>query len=175
MRNPLRTYRWSSIACLLGVLLLASDEHASAATVTDALAVSTQINATCNMTVAVDLDFGTVNLASPVPQAGGGTISVTCTNGSPIYVTMGQGLYPAAGSTDTNPIRQMSAGGTDRLDYQIYLDAAYTIPWGNTPLTGAVLSGTGGGMSQGVYALVPAGQQVLSGLYQDSVLATITY
>jgi spore coat protein U-like protein len=162
-----RALRGLACAAALCAILLSSDERANAANATDSLFVGADINATCTISISIDLDFGTLDLSSPTPQSGFGSIGVSCTNGSPVYITLGQGLYPAAGSTDTAPIRQMSAGGSDRIDYNIYRDAAFTIPWGNTPASGAVLTGTGGADSAALYARVPAGQQVLSGTYTD--------
>lgn len=163
------------LACVITCGLLSPEEHAHAATGAAALDVGADIVATCTMVIATQLNFGTVDLSSPTPMGGNGVISVTCSNGAPIYITLGQGLYPAPGSTDTAPLRQMSAGGADRLDYNFYRDAAGTIAWGNTTLTGAVLSGSGSNQSATIYAFVPPSQSVMSGTYQDSVLATVTY
>jgi spore coat protein U-like protein len=92
-----------------------------------------------------------------------------------VHITLGQGLYPGPASTDTVPIRQMSAGGTDRLAYGIYRDPGLTQSWGNTQASGATLTGDGSAETAMIYASIPSGQSVMSGTYQDTILATITY
>jgi spore coat protein U-like protein len=160
---------------LLAAALLSPDERASALTATDSVVVNATVDATCTFSVSTALDFGTFDVSSPTPTLGTGTFSIACTSGAPVYITLGQGLYPGPGSTDSTPVRQMSAGGSDRLGYELFKDAALTQSWGNTTASGVTLAGDGGPDTASLYARIPAGQPVLSGVYQDSVLATVTY
>jgi spore coat protein U-like protein len=58
---------------------------------------------------------------------------------------------------------------------RLYRNAAYTQLWGNTQPTAAVLLGSGAAQSVAIYGRVAPGQAVVSGAYQDTVLATVTY
>ncbi len=164
-------------ALLIGCLVLfATGERAGAITGSANLAVTETVVNSCSVVIGSSLNFGTFDITSPNPQNGVGIVSITCTDGAPAYVTLGQGQNPGSGSSDPSPIRQMAASGTtDHLLYQIYRDAAFTQPWGNTQVTGQPLTGTGVSQSAQVYARVLPGQNVASGTYVDSVLATITY
>ncbi|MFI4909982.1 MAG: spore coat protein U domain-containing protein [Steroidobacterales bacterium] len=77
---------------------------------------------------------------------GTGTVTVTCTNGSAVAVTLNQGTNPAGGSTDAVPARQMKDAGTDHLAYTPYQDSNRTTVWGNT--VGTSVSDTGNGTAQ---------------------------
>jgi spore coat protein U-like protein len=155
--------------------LIPSTEPVSAATQTATVNTQAQINAACTMNVTANLNLPPYDINSGTPFTASGSFDVTCTQDSPIFVTMSQGLNPGPGSTDTNPVRQLSAGGTDRINYGLYLDAAYTIPWGNTFGSGASLNGEAGGDTLQLYVEIPAGQTVMSGVYTDTVTATVTY
>ncbi|HEX7481024.1 MAG TPA: spore coat U domain-containing protein [Polyangiales bacterium] len=142
---------------------------------TASLSIGAQINASCTLDVVTQVSFGTVDLTAPAPTDAIGTFTLDCSSGAPVYITLGQGTNPAAGSSDAAPMRQMSAGATDRLAYQLYRNAAYTQLWGNTQPTAAVLLGSGAAQSVAIYGRVAPGQAVVSGAYQDTVLATVTY
>src|SRR5262245_37510400 len=79
LAHAFRSSRRLMLAAIVSALCVSSShEQASAATSTDSLPVSATINATCTISVSIDLDFGTVDLSSPIPQSGLGTISVNC-------------------------------------------------------------------------------------------------
>jgi spore coat protein U-like protein len=97
-----------------------------------------------------------------------------CTYGVAQRVTIGQGAYPAAGSTDALPLRRM-ASGTSRLTYQLYANAARTQVWGNTAATGVTLTGQGVYVPLTVYGRIPAGQSMVpKGTYVDFVIVTFS-
>ncbi len=92
-----------------------------------------------------------------------GSISVTCTSGTPYQIDIGPGE-----STDIAH-REMS-DGKQHLYYQIYIDAGYQMAWGDN-VRGVSVSGIGTGQAQTypVYGLLPAGQNVASGNYTDAL------
>jgi spore coat protein U-like protein len=153
---------------------LLGDKPAAALTATDNLAVSATVTSSCTI-VAAPVNFGTYDVASGTANDASGSVTITCTNGAPVYVTLGQGSNAGAGSTDAAPVRQMSAGGTDRLGYGLFRDAARTTAWGNTQATGSAQTGSGAAQVLTVFGRIPALQGVASGAYTDSVLATVNY
>ncbi len=74
-----------------------------------------------------------------------GSVTVTCTNGTPYHIGLNAGNTP--GSTITN--RQMFGGngGQNNLGYQLFSDAGRTINWGDSSGTNWV-AGTGNGTAQ---------------------------
>ena len=169
--------RRNQALCVIGAwfVVLTQGEAARAATSSSSVGVAAQVANTCTLTITTNLNFGPVDITSPTPTDSFGSISIGCTNNAPVYITLGQGANPGSGSTNTTPVRQMSAGGADRLDYDLYSDPTFTTPWGNTQATGVTLTGSGAPVSASIYARVPPGQHVASGVYQDSVVLTVTY
>jgi len=164
-----------ALVTALGLTMTAlNGERASALTATDNLAVSATVIATCTI-VAAPVNFGTYDVTAVTPTDATGTVTITCSNGAAVYVTLGQGSNPGAGSTDPAPARQMSAGGTDRIGYGLFSDAGHTTTWGNTQATGLTATGNGAAQALSVFGRIPAGQGVASGAYTDSVLATVNY
>lgn len=102
-----------------------------------------------------------------------GTITVTCTAGTAYQIGFNAGNTP--GSTITN--RQMfgGEGGQNKLNYQLFSNAARTINWGNSSGTNWV-TGTGTGYAQQyiIYARIPSNQAVPPGSYTDTIMASIT-
>ncbi|MDD7973576.1 spore coat U domain-containing protein [Roseinatronobacter alkalisoli] len=119
---------------------------------------------------ATDLNFGTVGLLnSPVDATS--TISVTCTAQTDYHVGLDHGLY------GTGPLdRYMRSIATDTIRYGLYQDAARSISWG-TLAEGAARSGTGSGATQNftVYGRVFSQNTPPSGIYNDTIVVTITY
>jgi spore coat protein U-like protein len=128
------------------------------------------VQLSCEVTTTA-LSFGNYDpIAAHAASAltGTGGLTVTCTDSLPATVTLDQGLYPAAGSTDAAPLRRMSDGAGHSLSYQLYQDAALSTVWGNTPETGMCASG-----SLTVYGAIPAAQNAPVGSYADTVVVVV--
>src|SRR5690606_13794436 len=91
---------------------------------------------------------------------GTGTVSVTCTNGSAVAVTLGQGANAAGSSTDDVPLRQMNDTGLNNIAYFLYSDSGRTTVWGNTTLSDVEHTGTGLSTDLTVYGRITGGQNV---------------
>jgi spore coat protein U-like protein len=171
-----RSFKWTRGlfgAALAGSLLAG---NADAGTATANLSVTATVSATCSISTT-PLAFGTydpvvTNAATPLDATGG--VVVTCTNGAATTVTLGQGLNANTGSSDSVPLRRMASGG-NYLSYSLYQNAGHTTVWGNTAGTGIAHTGTGGAVTVPVYGRVAAGQNVASGAYADTVVATVTF
>ncbi len=132
------------------------------------------VGAQCSVT-ASNIDFGTYDVFSTSPVTATGTITVDCDMAPPPDVVIQIG--PSANSGSFNPRQMRHVAGPDRLNYNLFTDPTRTTVWGD---------GTSGTAtktcervvkpkpcSQTVYALLPAGQDVAVGSYQDVVTVTI--
>jgi spore coat protein U-like protein len=138
--------------------------------------VQATVRANCAIT-ATDLNFGDY-----LPSAGDvsvqSSLSVRCTNGTPYTVSLN------AGSTTGGSITQrLMANGANRLQYNLYTDAARTTVWGDGT-TGSRPAGTGSGLQPAravdypVYGLLPdsaTNQDAPVGVYADVVTATVVF
>jgi spore coat protein U-like protein len=150
--------------------------QADAATATANLSVTATVSASCSISTNI-LAFGGydpvgAHAAAPLDATGG--VVVTCTNGAATTVTLGQGAHANTGSTDAAPLRRM-VSGVNFLSYALYQDAAHTTLWGNTSGTGVGHTGSGTATTVSVYGRIAAGQNVASGSYSDTVVATVTF
>lgn len=147
---------------------------------TDNLAVTASVTATCTIATS-PVAFGTYDPTSGTDLDGTGTVTVLCTNGTPGYVTLGEGLHADGASTPAVPVRQMAGGAAaaGRLGYFLYSDTLRADVWGNTGTTGLNHNGTGISTGLTVYGTIPAGQNVIAGsggtAYADTVVATVTF
>ena len=162
-----------------GVLLLslAAATSTDAATNTANLSVTASVTANCSISTA-PVAFGAYDPVSTNATAalnGTGTVNVTCTSGASTTVTLGQGLNAGSGSSDTAPARRLTDGSSHFLTYSLYSDTGRTTVWGNTAGTGAASTGTGSQVALTVYGAVDAGQNVPTGSYSDTVVATVTF
>jgi spore coat protein U-like protein len=122
---------------------------------------------------ATNINFGTAGVLSTTLTATG-TLTVACTNDDVYSIAISAG----AGSGATVGDRVMTrSGGTDRIHYQLYQNASYSLPWGDGTNGTTALTGTGTGSSQSVtvFARVLPQTTPQAGTYIDTVIATITY
>jgi spore coat protein U-like protein len=162
--------RQKSIA-ILALYFLLDGAAATAATATGSFQVSVTIQATCTITGATALNFGTAGvLGANVDQTS--TITVQCTNTTPYDIGLDQGVN---GSSVT--AREMVGGPTsEAIQYSLYRDAARTLNWGTTIATDTVTA-TGNGTAQNytVYGRIPPQTTPTPGSYTDTITVTVTY
>lgn len=158
------------IACFVGgaVSLATNPAEAQAATATATIAVTASIVSLCTIT-ALPLAFGPYAYAVVAAQT---TVTVTCTAASPYNV----GLNLGTGSGSTLSLREMTSLTSTLLGYNLFQDAAHGTVWGPTIGTNTV-TGTGTGLPQilTVYGQIAAAEYSATGVYTDTVTATITY
>lgn len=138
-----------------------------ATTASATFAVTANVQATCLVSAGA-LAFG---IYSGMPINSTATITVTCTNGTPYYVNIGNGLHQ-----DANFYPRMIGPAGQFASYRFYQDAARTIGWRNTyNLDGR--NGTGNGSAQllTAYGQLIGGQFVTPGSYTDTVTVTVTF
>jgi spore coat protein U-like protein len=162
-------------ALIAGIALVAAPAHAG--TATSDMLVSMNVGNSCTISAGT-LAFGAydpVTTNATLPLNGTATLAVNCTNGSTATITLGQGSNADVASTDTAPLRRAVFGTSNYLTYSLFTDSERVTPWGNSAGTGAEYTGTGASTNVTVYGSVPAGQNVPSGSYSDTVVTTITF
>ena len=145
-----------------------------------AAAPSSALAATCNvparpiLVAATNLNFGNYNASSGTATTANMTVTVSCQNGGdtlPAFVAS----LSKGGAPTYNP-RQMSLAA-NKLNYNIFNQAAFTTIWGDG--TGGTLTrsyGGGGNSAAGTgFGQITTGQYVTPGSYTDTITVTITY
>jgi spore coat protein U-like protein len=175
LKNVMKGTIWSAIRglALTGGVLMAANGLAEAQTTrTASFQVTANVAANCTIT-AQPLAFGSydplqVHAATALDAQS--DVTITCTRGSASTVGLGLGAN-AAGA-----VRRM-INGTQFLTYELYKEAARTNIWGDA---GAGLVNPGAAPSIApraltVYGRIPAGQDVGTGPYTDTVIASVTF
>ncbi|UXY53873.1 Csu type fimbrial protein [Pseudomonas tohonis] len=168
------------------VLLPLSSSLEAAGTVQGQLGIQLVIGAGCTVNNGSNngsantfgsISFGTypslnsIIEAQSVGSSAGSSFGVTCNTGTNYSVALDSGLHA------TGNQRNMSAGATDVIAYNLYKEAARTTLWGNGSNGGTALAGTGTGANQElvVYGRVPPQTTPATGTYTDTVQVTITW
>lgn len=157
---------------------------AMAGTATGSFSVTANVINSCKVNSSTAIAFGNydpanANAASPLNS--NGSISVLCTKGDSVTITMDQGQNAGTGSTCTAPARRMTAsvsGTPYYLNYGIYQSAALTSVWGCTSGTNSqsfTSASAGTATTLTTFGSVPAGQDLPAGAYSDTVTFTVTF
>lgn len=132
----------------------------------------TLARAQCSITANTGTAFGNYDVYSNLPLDISGSVTYLCLLSLSVTIDL------SAGSSGTATARQMTRVGGGTLNYNLYLDAARTFVWGN---------GTGGTFHYGpiialltavtvpIFGRIPAGQDVSTGDYTDTVVITLNY
>lgn len=158
----------------LCALLLLSASTAHAADATGNLSVTATVAGAC-VVATLPVAFGLYDpTAATDNTAGNGTVTVTCTLGTPYTVALDAGANESVAGDFTT--RRMLANTSDYLSYQLYKEDARTSVWGDTG-TDRVTGQSGLGLPQAitVYGTIPKNQNVAAGAYLDTVLVTVSY
>jgi spore coat protein U-like protein len=140
--------------------------------------------ATCSVT-ATGVSFGTYDISLATPTDSTGDITVTCSYVAPgAAITINYQASLSTGISGTYSPRQM-ASGPQRLNYNLFQDAAHSSIWGNGlsgtgTVTGELKVGPGVGNGTRtallpLYGRVPAAQTVNTGAYSDTIVVTLTF
>src|SRR5262245_16669853 len=157
------------LAALTVALVSIAGSEAGASTATGSFNVQVAIAATCVVTSATTLDFGTQGvLSANIDQTS--AITIPCTNTTPYNIGLDKGLNGSSVTT-----RQMKAG-SELVNYSLFSDAGRTVNWGNTVGTDTVAA-TGNGSAQPftVYGRIPPQTTPAPATYTDTITVTVTY
>jgi spore coat protein U-like protein len=143
---------------------------AAATTATTTFQVTATVSANCIVS-ATALSFGTYDPLSASATTSTSTITVRCTLDTPYTVALDAGT----GSGATVSARKMSKGA-DTLSYSLYQDGSYLSVWGQTAGTDTLGgTGTGSDIEHTVHGRIPAGQNVRTGAYADTITVSVDY
>lgn len=180
---------------LVGLFSLIGLNTSFAETSTDTFLVTATVSDACSVS-AGDYDFGEYNTLTPsIVNQNLSTLEVTCTLLTGFEVGLDLGLHSVAGErymentnsaiSDNNLLQYnmacLAPSGLPALTPVIVLlssmvDTACATEWGNTSGTRFVGVGLGPiALPLPLIGLIPAGQEVANGDYEDTLTATITY
>ena len=114
------------------------------------------------------VNFGIYDPGLGTPSDSTGMFTFDCSNGSAratLSLSVGAGTYTT---------RQMVLGG-DRLDYNLYRDAARTQIWGDGTAPSSTWTNIRRRTPMTIYGRIPAGQFPAAGNYADTITLTILY
>jgi spore coat protein U-like protein len=131
--------------------------------------VTANVPTTCSIATN-NLNFGTAGVLTANTDAST-TLSPACTSGTPYNIGLNGGL---SGATD--PTQRKMTNGAPFVLYGLYRDPARSLPWGNTIGTNT-LTGTGTGLAQSatVYGRIAPQATPSPGIYNDTIVVTLTY
>jgi spore coat protein U-like protein len=130
----------------------------------------------CSFLGVSGVAFGSYDVSVTSPADSTGSINLQCnpaTAGEIVAVTL------SAGNSGTFAVRQMLSG-TSQLGYNLYLDPARATVWGDgtggSSVLNVALSASGWTtITQPIYGRIPAGQDVASGTYLDTITVTMNW
>jgi spore coat protein U-like protein len=142
---------------------------------------------TCTIQSINGLSFGNYNPLSASPTSTNGSINLNCQLALLLPLPFTATISLSAGSSASYVSRRMAPTvGASRLNYNIYLDPGYSNVFGDgsggtqvaqrcTPLLGLGCGSTSTASNVPMYGLTPAGQDVATGSYMDSIVVTVTF
>ncbi len=135
--------------------------------------------ATVCTTLALPLGYGAYDPFSAAPVDTAGQVSVSCSGGL-VSVQVNYTILLSAGTSGSFTTRYM-AQGASHLNYNLYTNSSRSIVWGDgTGGTSTVADGYLVGLllvtrNYPVYGRLAALQNVLPGLYADTIVVTVNY
>jgi len=123
------------------------------------------------------VSFGGYDVFSSTPMDTTGTIALYCNNPEkkpmPVTVSISSG-----GSGSFNPRQMRLAGGTDRMNYYLFIDPSRTTIWGDgsggtSIFTSIILKTTP--LNATIYGRIPARQNLRAGAYGDNLVVTVNW
>jgi len=171
---------WVLSVAAVAFCLSAPSAHAASAS--SSFPVNAAVAATCTISTA-NLNFGNYDpiLANATtPLVMDGSVTVTCTKGSQVWIDLDAGTH-AASAVGTTRAMLLSGVGPDALSYELFSDAGLTTVWGlGDPTAGGNGFAPGPAVNKNgrtfpIHGRVPAAQDSAVGNYTDSVQATVNF
>lgn len=129
----------------------------------------------CTFVSVVGVAFGAYDVFDVVPLASTGSITYRCDG---VLQNETIVLDLSAGNSG-NTLARTLTGTTTPLSYNLYLDAAHTLIWGNgaggTSHHGPTTPPDAQNVTVTVFGLIPDRQSVVAGSYSDTIVATILF
>lgn len=142
---------------------------------------SGNFNVTAESTPTCTISSNNVNLGTYTGSAnldGSGSLVISCSSASTYAVTL-QPSNPGSNTTGAGLLKN----GNNSLSYQLYRPAtnsvnascAYSTTWGFSNPFSLNVTSINTPLLYNICVRIPAGQNVMSGVYTDNVIATITF
>ncbi len=124
--------------------------------------------AACELRNVTSVNFGVYDVFSSVDDDSTGSVRVRCTPSTIPYT-----LKLSAGNSGRFSQRVLTSAG-DRLNYNLYMDAARTRIWGDGTDGSSVESGNTR-KTFTIYGGLPAGQDPTVGAYSESIVILVEF
>jgi spore coat protein U-like protein len=123
---------------------------------------------------AIPVTFGNYDSSLSSPLNAIGRITMSCEPGLTYTIKIDPGIHSGQ---SFNTRKMHLAGGSDTLEYNLYMDSARREIWGDGTGRTVTQIGTGTGSNQNfnVYGQIPGKQIVKVGSYSDSVTVTVEW
>lgn len=127
--------------------------------------VQANVIPSCEVQASTGINFGDYDTLDAAALPGAGSVDIRCTRGTGWTVNLSLG--PSASGTQ----RQM-ANGANRLMFNLFEDASGgSVPWDG--VSGTATSRAA--VTVDVFGEIPADQDVPTGAYSETLLATVTF
>jgi spore coat protein U-like protein len=155
VRRHRRATPWSTVALLLtsGVLLLPGAARGAPK---------------CNVTAAGGLAFGTYDTFAAAPVDSQLRVDVKCPKPLIPRLLLSSGSAPGF-------VPRTLQNGSEILSYNVYLDAARTVVFGDGTGGSSFWDGPGGSSVLNAFGRIPPGQDVAVGIYTDTLSLTVLF
>jgi len=139
------------------------------------LILSPEAWAACNVSTTA-VNFGGYDVFSATPLDSTGTITVSCNESPAPTVTIAVGPSPTSGGFFPRKMKHTQMA--DLLNYNLFTDSSRSAVWGDgtrgtLTLRNRVLKNRPWLVT--IYGRIPAGQDVSSGPYQETITVTINW
>lgn len=157
---------------LAPALILLTSTAVQSGSTTASLGVSIVVTNNCSVTTSgvqfSGYDPSASNASTPASAAG--SVTLACTQGSAPVIGLSYGTHQS-GAT------RRASDGANFIAYQLYKDGGHTQPWGDagSEALNAGPSASKQPRSFPVHGQVPAGQNVPSGTYADTIVVSVNF
>lgn len=128
----------------------------------------------CTISVtATGVAFGNYSFTNLTATDATGNIQVSCRSGQGIDYE----ILLSTGGSGNYASREMTSGA-NKLQYNLYIDAGYSVVWGDGHSGTSKISGefrSSQARNHSVYGRLPAGQNMPAGVYTDTIIVTINF
>ncbi|HEY6909066.1 MAG TPA: spore coat U domain-containing protein [Myxococcales bacterium] len=171
--------------CLSAAAFVGHSQAFAGSASAPAFQAKAHIDPNCTISVAGDLDFGAydpLQANASADKTGSTSLTLTCTRGSSSTINLSSSTNFGTGLAG----KRAMTNGTSALSYDLFFPtavgasaAATTTPWGD-----GTTAGNGFAVSAApsiaartvmVFGSIPAGQDASTGVYADSVVATVNF
>ncbi len=135
---------------------------------------SSEVHAVCRVSTT-SINFGSYDVFSSIASTSTGTITLSCSPQADVTI----GISNSSDSGTYFPRRMQHNSLSDTLEYNLYTSANRTQVWGDgnhgTSDTHFLNVRNNNNTPIIIYGLIPALQNISTGVYSDQLVVTITY